>query len=79
MLESGIGRAHNIAMSSLDNFTLPGDVTASKRYWERDIIDPEVVVDCDGRIAQSSDSGFGYRVNEERLAEFTVRSQVFKA
>lgn len=79
MLESGIGRAHNIAMSSLDNFTLPGDVTASKRYWERDIIDPEVVVGPDGRIAQSSDSGLGYRVNEDVLAEFTVRSQVFTA
>ncbi len=79
MLESGIGRAHNIAMSSLDNFTLPGDVTASKRYWERDIIDPEVVVGPDGRIAQSSDSGLGYRVNEDGLAEFTVRSQVFTA
>jgi O-succinylbenzoate synthase len=79
MLESGIGRAHNIAMSSLDNFKLPGDVTASKRYWEHDIIDPEVVVDNDGRIAQSSDSGFGYRVNEDRLSEFTMRSQVFKA
>jgi O-succinylbenzoate synthase len=79
MLESGIGRAHNIAMSSLDNFTLPGDVTASKRYWEHDIIDPEVVVDGEGRITQSSDSGLGYRVNEDRMAEFTVRSQVFTA
>jgi O-succinylbenzoate synthase len=79
MLESGIGRAHNIAMSSLANFILPGDVTASKRYWEHDIIDPEVVVDREGRIAQRSDSGLGYRVNEGRVAEFTVRSQVFTA
>jgi O-succinylbenzoate synthase len=79
MLESGIGRAHNIAMSSLDNFSLPGDVTASKRYWEHDIIEPEVVVDSDGHISQSSDSGLGYRVNEGRMAEFTVRSQVFTA
>jgi O-succinylbenzoate synthase len=79
MLESGIGRAHNIAMSSLDNFSLPGDVTASKRYWEHDIIEPEVVVDTDGHISQSSDSGLGYRVNEGRMAEFTVRSQVFTA
>ena len=77
MLESGIGRAHNIAMSSLENFTLPGDVTASKRYWEHDIIEPEVEVDRDGRISQSGDSGLGYRVNEARVAEFTVRSQVF--
>ena len=79
MLESGIGRAHNIAMSSLDDFSLPGDVTASARYWERDIIDPEVVVDRDGRISQRSDSGIGYKVNEARLGEFTVRSQVFTA
>ena len=79
MLESGIGRAHNIAMSSLENFSLPGDVTASSRYWERDIIDPEVVVDRDGRIMQRNDSGIGYIVNEARVAEFTVRSQVFTA
>jgi len=79
MLESGIGRAHNIAMSGLDNFSLPGDVTASRRYWEHDIIDPEVVVDSDGRITQSAKPGIGYRVNEDRMSEFTVRSQVFTA
>ena len=79
MLESGIGRAHNIAMSGLDNFSLPGDVTASGRYWEHDIIDPEVVVDSDGRITQSAKPGIGYRVNEDRMSEFTVRSQVFTA
>jgi len=79
MLESGIGRAHNIAMSSLENFSLPGDVTASKRYWERDIIEPEVVVGSDGRIAQSVSAGLGYRVNESLLSEFTVRTQVFSA
>jgi O-succinylbenzoate synthase len=79
MLESGIGRAHNIALSSLNNFTLPGDVTASKRYWTRDIIDPPVEVAADGRIAQRNDAGIGYRVNEELMAEFTVRSQVFAA
>jgi len=79
MLESGIGRAHNIAMSSLDNFSLPGDVTASKRYWDRDIIEPEVVVDADGRITQSEEPGMGYRVDESLLSEFTIRSQVFSA
>jgi O-succinylbenzoate synthase len=79
MLESGIGRAHNIALSSLDNFTLPGDVTASKRYWTRDIIEPPVEVATDGRITQRNDPGIGYRVNEEIMAEFTVRSQVFAA
>jgi len=79
MLESGIGRAHNIALSSLGNFTLPGDVTASKRYWARDIIVPAVEVDSDGRISMRNDPGIGYRVDEELLAEFTVRSQVFAA
>ncbi|HET9132562.1 MAG TPA: o-succinylbenzoate synthase, partial [Terriglobia bacterium] len=79
MLESGIGRAHNIAMSSLDNFSLPGDVTASRRYWKQDIIDPEVVVDNEGRISQRNFSGIGYKVNEARVADFTVRSQVFTA
>jgi O-succinylbenzoate synthase len=79
MLESGIGRAHNIAMSSLDNFSLPGDVTASKRYWAHDIIDPEVVVDHDGRISQNNNIGIGYTINQDRVAEFTVRSQVFTA
>jgi O-succinylbenzoate synthase len=79
MLESGIGRAHNIALSSLDNFTLPGDVTASKRYWVRDIIEPEVEVSSEGRIDQSGSSGIGYTVNEGAMAQFTVRSQVFTA
>ena len=79
MLESGIGRAHNIAMSSLENFTLPGDVTASKRYWERDVIEPEVVVGPDGRITQSNNAGLGYHVNESLLSEFTFRTQVFSA
>ena len=50
MLESGIGRAHNVALSSLENFTLPGDVTASKRYWNEDIIEPAVEVSPDGQI-----------------------------
>jgi len=79
MLETGIGRAHNIAMSSLENFSLPGDVTASKRYWERDIIEPEVVVGPDGRIEQSTNNGMGYKVNDDLMSEFTVRSQVFTA
>lgn len=77
MLESGIGRSHNVALSSLENFSLPGDVTASKRYWIRDIIEPEVQVSPDGRIAQMMDPGTGYRVDEDAMAEFTVRSQVF--
>ena len=50
MLESGIGRAHNIAMSTLAGFTLPGDVSASKRYWHEDIIVPDVDVSANGTI-----------------------------
>jgi O-succinylbenzoate synthase len=77
MLESGIGRAHNIALSSLENFSLPGDVSASKRYWAEDIIDPPVVVSADGQIKQSDQPGIGYNVKEQFIEQFTVRSQVF--
>jgi O-succinylbenzoate synthase len=79
MLESGIGRAHNIALSSLENFSLPGDVSASKRYWAEDIIDPPVVVSADGQIKQSDQPGIGYKVKEQLIEQFTVRSQVFSA
>ena len=57
MLESGIGRAHNIALSTLENFSLPGDVSASKRYWKEDIIEPEVEVSREGTIAVSDEPG----------------------
>src|ERR1700730_14310485 len=60
MLESGIGRAHNIALSTLPGFTLPGDVTASKRYWEEDIIDPEVTVSPQGTIRTPLGPGLGF-------------------
>src|SRR5208282_5727756 len=57
MLESGVGRAHNMSLSTLDNFRLPGDVSASKRYWKEDIIEPEVEVRADGVIAVSDAPG----------------------
>jgi len=79
MLESGIGRAHNVALSSLENFSLPGDVSASKRYWVEDIIDPPVEVSSEGQITQRSDSGIGYRVKEDLVERLTVRSQLFTA
>lgn len=75
MLESGIGRAHNIAMSSLPGFTLPGDVSASKRYWDEDIIDPEVEVSSRGTIRVPTAPGLGYRVRTDRIEKLTVRSQ----
>lgn len=79
MLESGIGRAHNIALSSLENFSLPGDVTASRRYWAEDVIDPPVLVSSDGTITQSLEPGMGYRVKEPFLDSVTVNTRVFEA
>jgi O-succinylbenzoate synthase len=73
MLEAGIGRAHNIAMSTLSGFTLPGDVSASERYWDQDIIEPPVVVSREGKITPPSGPGIGYQVNENRIDELTVR------
>ena len=63
MLESGIGRAHNIALSTLPNFVLPGDVSASKRYWKRDIVPPPVEVSPAGNDHGSDDPGFGYEID----------------
>ncbi len=78
MLESGIGRAHNIALSSLANFTLPGDVSASKRYWAQDIISPEVEVSSQGTIAMRSEPGIGYQVDEQRIEKLTVRKETIR-
>jgi O-succinylbenzoate synthase len=78
MLESGIGRAHNIALSALENFRLPGDVSASRRYWNEDIIDPEVVVSPQGMIALSEQPGTGYRIREELIEKLTVRKETLR-
>ena len=78
MLESGIGRAHNIAMSALPGFTLPGDVSASKRYWAEDIIDPEVTVSAQGTIRVPQTAGLGYTPNLERIEKVTVRKEAFE-
>jgi o-succinylbenzoate synthase len=75
MLESGVGRAHNIALSTLPNFTLPGDVTASKRYWHEDIIEPEVTVSAQGTITVPSRPGIGYDPRLDRIEKFTVRTE----
>jgi o-succinylbenzoate synthase len=75
MLESGIGRAHNIALSTLPNFTLPGDVSASRRYWEEDIIDPEVVVSPQGTIRVPDGVGIGYEPRLDRIEKLTVRKE----
>ena len=75
MLESGIGRAHNIALSTLPGFTLPGDVSASKRYWKRDIIVPPVEVSSVGTITVPTAPGFGYDVDFDFLKSVTVREE----
>ncbi len=79
MLESGVGRAHNIALSTLPNFTLPGDVSASKRYWKEDIIEPEVEVTPQGTIIISNEPGRGYRLREDLIEQLTVRKETFRA
>jgi O-succinylbenzoate synthase len=77
MLEAGIGRAHNIALSTLPGFVLPGDVSASKRYWAHDIITPEVEVSPQGTIAIRDEPGFGYGIDQDFLGTVTVREQSF--
>src|SRR5262245_61466012 len=80
MLESGIGRLHNVALSSLENFSLPGDVSDSKRYWTEDIVDPPVEVSSQGQITQRSQAGGpGPYVKSALIDALTVRSQVFPA
>jgi len=76
MLESGIGRAHNVALASLEGFTLPGDISASKRYWERDIVHPEFEV-RDGTMAVPTGPGIGVEPDRERIEALTVRKATF--
>jgi O-succinylbenzoate synthase len=77
MLESGIGRAANIALSTLPGFVLPGDVSASKRYWSEDVIHPEVVVTPRGTIEITDAIGTGYEADRERIGRLTVRAESF--
>ena len=79
MLESGIGRAHNIAMSTLENFALPGDVSASSRYWKEDIIEPEVTVSPRGEIQVPQTPGRGFEVRTDLVERLTVRKEEIKA
>jgi O-succinylbenzoate synthase len=75
MLESGIGRAHNIAMATLAGFSLPGDVSASARYWKEDIIEPPVTVSSRGTITVSNKPGIGFEVNRARVDSLTMRCE----
>ncbi len=73
MLESGIGRAHNIALASLPNFSLPGDISASSRYFTEDVIHPAVTVSRLGEITVPSAPGCGFLVDGDRIDALTVR------
>ena len=76
MLESGVGRAHNVALASLPNFTLPGDLSPSARYWERDVVLPEWTMDADGMVRVPLDRpGIGVELDHDRIAELTVREE----
>ena len=79
MLESGVGRAHNIAMSTLAGFTLPGDVSASKRYWAEDIIEPPVIVSANGTITAPEAPGIGFNLNMPRIDSLTVRKETIRS
>lgn len=76
MLESGIGRAHNIAMATLEGFTLPGDVSASKRYWHEDIIEPAVEVTKKGTIVAPEKPGIGFAIKRDRIDKLAVKTSV---
>lgn len=76
MLESGIGRAHNIAITALDGFNMPGDTAGSSKYWEEDIIVPEVTVE-DGQIIVPQRPGIGYEVNEKLLLKYCTNRKTY--
>lgn len=80
MLETGIGRAHNVALASLPHFTLPGDLSPSARYWEQDIVTPEWTMTADGRVRVPRDRpGLGVDVNMDRIDDLTVRTEALRA
>ena len=79
MLESGVGRSHNIALSTLANFSLPGDVSASRRYWTEDIIEPEVTVSAAGEIRVPQTPGRGFEVRTDLIERLTIRKEEIKA
>ena len=76
MLESGIGRAYNVALASLSGFTIPGDVSPSARYWKQDIVAPEWTMDSNGCISVPESPGLGVEVDAERIESLAVRTEV---
>jgi o-succinylbenzoate synthase len=79
MLESGIGRAGNVALATLPNFTLPGDISSSNRHYLEEIVEPAFLINPDGTMDVPAGPGIGVEVNMNQLKKMTVRSQVFKA
>jgi O-succinylbenzoate synthase len=80
MLESGIGRAYNVALASLPNFSLPGDLSPSARYWHRDVVTPEWTMDSEGMVHVPTDRpGLGITVDRDFLDSLTVRTEVLSA
>ncbi|GHH99386.1 o-succinylbenzoate synthase [Neobacillus kokaensis] len=77
MLESGIGRAHNIAVASLSNFTIPGDTSASKKYWAEDIIEPDVVLSKPGIVTVPKEPGIGYKLRQDVVDKYLLSSKVY--
>ena len=77
LLETGIGRAANIALASLPNFVLPADLSASERYFHEDVIDPPVTLNADGTITVPATPGLGFAVNAERVERWTVRKDTY--
>ncbi len=79
MLETGIGRAYNVALASLPNFSLPGDVSPSARYWVRDIVSPEWTMDANGMVTVPRDTpGLGVEIDRDYIDALTVRKEEFK-
>ena len=76
MLESGVGRAHNVALASLPNFKIPGDISPSARYWDQDIVKPEWTMNSEGMVSVPTETpGIGVEVDIDRVEELTVKSE----
>ena len=78
MLESGVGRAINMALATLDNFKFPGDISESKRYYHEDIVDPEIVLTSDGYLELQEGPGIGFLVNESQLAKLSLTKEIVR-
>jgi o-succinylbenzoate synthase len=79
LLETGIGRAHNIAVASMPGFVLPNDISASNRYFSQDIVDPEFSLNKDGTITVPEGPGIGVEIRKDRLDKYTANQKRFTA